>query len=328
MLKRTLFFVNPYHLSVKNKQLVVRNKKTEKVKTIPISDLGYVLIDNSQITFTASVAQYFALHNVCLIFCNSRHHPVSMSLNLDANTIQGELFDLQIKASKPLKDNLWKQTVKAKIKNQAGVLRKLNKQYNYLSNTAKAVKTGDSTMQEAKAARYYWKCLFATIDFKRERTGNQPNPMLNYAYAVLRAATAKALMGSGLLPTFGIFHKNRYNAYRLADDIMEPYRPFVDMLVFKTFEKHKKTFELITKQQQQTELDKEENEEEEEEEDEIETNTGLTTEIKAELLKILTTDVTLNKLNRPLSVALSYTTASLVRCFEGETRTILYPELN
>ena len=296
MLRRTLLFQSPAHLFVRNKQLVVNNKETEKQKTVPIEDVGWVIIDNNYITLSISVLYQFAKWNIALITCNEKHHPVSLMLNLDSNNLQGEMFEFQINATDNLKKNLWKQTIKAKIINQALLLKKLNKNYKALINMSKEVKTGDITYQESRAARFYWKELFSSIEFKRERFGGQPNSMLNYSYAVLRAATAKALMGSGLLPTFGIFHRNRYNAYRLADDIMEPYRPIIDENVIKTFAKFPDYEEL-------------------------------TTEIKAELLQLLTLDVKFNKLMRPLAVALSYTTASLAKCFAGERRKIVYPKL-
>jgi CRISPR-associated protein Cas1 len=296
MLKRTLYFVNPYHLSVRNSQLVARDKENLTEKTIPVEDIGYAVFDNQQISFTQSVTEYFAKYNVAMIVCNQKHHPVGMMLNLDGNHLQGEVFGIQINASEPLKKNLWQQTIKAKIKNQAMLLKKKGLNNEPMFYFTKEVKSGDSTNMEARAARYYWQTLFNGTTFRRERNGSQPNSLFNYAYAILRAATAKALSGSGLLPTLGIHHHNRYNAYCLADDIMEPYRAIVDELVLDVYSRFPDYEEL-------------------------------TTEIKMELLQLLTLDVKFEKVKRPLGVALSYTTASLVRCFRGEVRKITYPDL-
>jgi CRISP-associated protein Cas1 len=296
MLKRTLYFVNPYHLSIRNQQLVARDKENKTEKTIPVEDIGYAIFDNQQISFTQSVTEYFAKNNVAMIVCNQKHHPVGMMLNLDGNHLQGEVFGIQINASEPLKKSLWQQTIKVKIKNQAEVLKKKGLNYEPMLYFAKEVKSGDSSNMEARAARHYWQTLFAGTFFRREREGDQPNSLFNYAYAILRAATAKALSGSGLLPTLGIHHHNRYNAYCLADDIMEPYRAIVDELVLDVYARFPDYKEL-------------------------------TTEIKLELLQLLTLDVKFEKVKRPLGVALTYTTASLVRCFRGEVRKIVYPAL-
>ena len=296
MLKRTLFFVNPYHLSIRNKQLVARDKEKKTEKTVPVEDIGYAVFDNQQISFTQSVTEHFARHNVAMIVCNEKHHPVGMMLNLDGNHLQGEVFDIQINASEPLKKNLWQKTIKVKIKNQGELLKKKGLNFEPMLYFAREVKSADRGNMEARAARHYWQTLFAGTGFRREREGGQPNSLFNYAYAVLRAATAKTLSGSGLLPTLGIHHHNRYNAYRLADDIMEPYRAIVDELVLDVYACN---------------ADYED----------------LTTEIKMDLLELLTLDVKFEKVKRPLGVALSMTTASLVRCFRGEERKISYPDL-
>jgi CRISPR-associated protein Cas1 len=296
MLKRTLFFITPCHLSIRNHQLVVKNKETQTEKSVPVEDIGYVILDNLQITLTQSVPEYLAENNTALIFCNEKHHPTAMNFILDSHQLQGELFDLQIKASEPLKKQLWQQTIVAKIRNQGLLLKKLGKNDAAMVRFAGTVKSGDTTNREAIAAKYYWGSLFDTEPFRREREGENPNSLFNYTYAVLRAATAKALVGSGLLPTFGIHHRNRYNAYRLADDIMEPYRPIVDELILNVWRKYPNYEEL-------------------------------TSEIKAELLQTLTCDVQFKKKKRPLAVALSHTTASLAQCFAGEKRIIKYPML-
>jgi len=295
MLKRTLFFGNNYYLCTENKQLKATCKSSGEIKTVPIEDIGFIVFEHPFITFTQSVMQLLAENNTAVIFCDDKHHPSSMLLHLDSNYVQSERFKSQINASEPLKKQLWQQTIKQKILNQAGLLDKLNIDSEALKYKAKQVKSGDSNNEEAQAARIYWSRLFGK-DFNRERYGDDPNPALNYGYAILRAATARALAGSGLLATLGIHHHNKYNAFCLADDIMEPYRPYVDMMVASMMD---------------------------------DMNTGeLGKEEKRRLLSILSMDTILNDNKSPLMTALSHTTASLVRCFEGEAKKIIYPKLS
>jgi CRISPR-associated protein Cas1 len=295
MIKRTLFFSSACHLNIKDDQLVITNRDTGKLNQVPAEDIGFVVLDNPAITFTQSVIQHFSENNASVVFCDSKHHPSSMLFHLDSNQTQTEKFRNQINAKEPLNKQLWQQTVKAKISNQAKLLKKLKIDSSALERIVKNVKSGDTTNEESKAARFYWKNLMGN-DFRRDRYGLAPNSALNYGYAILRAAVARALAGSGLLPTLGIHHKNRYNSFCLADDIMEPYRPFVDKAVI--------------------ELKSDMKEDEE-----------LTSNVKAELLQVLTCDIVINNKKRPLMVGLTETTASLARCFAGETNKILYPEL-
>lgn len=294
MLKRTLFISNPYHLSLKHRQLVVSEKAGMPVKAAPIEDIGFIVLDNPQISFTMKLVEELNDNNVAVVFCDSKHLPSSMLLSLDANHIQNELFRAQIRASEPLKKNLWKQTVVAKIKNQARLLEKLGINGNQLKVIAKSVKSDDSDNREGFAARMYWNALFGK-EFIRDRYGNPPNMYLNYGYIILRSAVARALSGSGLLATLGIHHRNRYNAFCLADDIMEPYRAWVDEIAADLEEKYPGEYMLRK-------------------------------EHKAELLQLMTADVRIGENRRPLMVALSQTTASLARCFSGEIRKIIYPE--
>lgn len=297
MIKQTLCFSNPAYLSVTKNQLVI---KTGDISTTrPIEDIGVVVLDNSQITITQSAMALLLENNVALITCNAKHIPTGMFLNLEGNSLQSNRFQTQIAASEPLKKNLWQQTVQAKILNQASVLKLQGKDIKRMEYLAKTVSSGDSTNCEAQAANYYWKQIFKDYidDFSRSPNGEFPNNLLNYGYAIVRAATARALVGSGLLPTFGIFHRNQYNAYCLADDIMEPYRPYIDQAVIKI---------LAEKQDQETELN---------------------SEIKKQLLGILAQDCYFEKEKSPMLVALSYTSASLIACFEGKKKKILYPKI-
>ncbi|MFO7853394.1 MAG: type II CRISPR-associated endonuclease Cas1 [Bacteroidota bacterium] len=294
MIKRSLFFSNPCYLSVKDRQLLVSRERGETLR-IPIEDIGFMVLEDQHIKVSMPLLEELADNNVAVIFCNSKHMPQSMLFPLEGNHLQGEIHRAQVKASEPLKKHLWKQTVEAKIINQAYLLKRLGLKYNDLKVLSSSVKSGDSSGRESFAARIYWGRLLGK-DFVRERYGMPPNNMLNYGYIVLRAAVARALTGSGLLPTFGIHHHNRYNAYCLADDVMEPYRPFVDGIVHKLNKKHHDA------------LDMDKN-------------------LKAELLKVLTVDVRFRKTTRPLMVGLSQTTASLAKCFIGEKRSIDYPLL-
>ena len=263
------------------------------IRTIPVEDIGYVLLENQQISITLPLLNALADNNAAVIVCTDKMMPNAMLLNLDSNSIQGERYREQVNASEPLKKNLWKQTVEAKIRNQAALLNKLDKDGDILKPYWQNVKSGDSDNREGIAAKLYWDALFGE-DFIRYRTGGTPNEMLNYGYMVLRAAVARSLMGSGLLPAFGIHHRNRYNSFPLADDIMEPYRPFVDEIVFGLYANG------------ETELNK---------------------EVKAEMLSLLCVDTVFDKITRPLEVGLSVTTASLAKCFSGEQKKIVYPLL-
>ncbi len=292
MLKRTLFFSSPAKLSLQNEQMLI-SLKIGGEATVPIEDIGYAVLEHQQVSITLPLLNAMVKNNVSVVVCDDRHMPSSMLLSLDGNSIQNELFSQQINASQPLKKNLWKQTVEAKIKNQAGLLQKLGVEYKDLLYLSRYVKSGDASNREGTAARLYWPRLFGNR-FLRKRDGQPPNMLLNYGYIVLRAAVARALCGSGLLPTFGIFHRNRYNNFCLADDIMEPYRPFVDEAVYSLW----MLDSGITKVEK---------------------------EHKIHLLDVLTLDVSFGKVTRPLMIGLSQTTASLARCFSGNEKKISYP---
>lgn len=295
MIKRTLCFSNPAYLSVKLNQLVISFPDKEEKKTIPIEDIGVVILDSPQITVTQTVLVKLLENNTAVITCNSSHHPIGLQLCLDGNTLQSERFQKQISASEVLKKNLWQQTIQSKIYNQAMFLQELGIPIRNMLLWSRSVTSGDTKNHEARAAAYYWETLLQSHDnFKRERFGEYPNNFFNYTYAILRAIVARNLVGSGLLPTLGIHHKNKYNAYCLADDIMEPYRPYADRLVLETIQKYPDT-EDINK------------------------------EIKSMLLTLPVVDVNINKQQRPLLVAVAETTASLAQCFAGKRRKIKYP---
>lgn len=305
MIKRTLYFGNPAYLSLKLKQLVVRlpqtdgDEKDEKAntRTVPIEDIGVIVLDHKQITVTQALLAELLDNNCAVITCDSRQLPVGLLLPLAGNTIQNERFRNQLDASLPLKKQLWQQTIESKIRNQAAMLEYTTGEvHNNMLKWSESVKSGDTENMEARAAVYYWKTIFPDNPyFVRDHEGGGANALLNYGYAILRAIVARALVASGLLPTLGIHHHNRYNAYCLADDIMEPYRPYIDKVVVDIL-----------------------NEDPEAE---------ITTTIKIKLLNIPVTEVVIGGRRSPLMVAVSHTTSSLVKCFRGESRRLVYPEM-
>jgi CRISPR-associated protein Cas1 len=251
MIKRTLCFTNPAYLSLKNNQLVIKlpevetnsslpeDFKSEATKTIPIEDIGIVVLDNKRITITQGVMEALLENNAAIVTCNESHLPIGMHLPLVGNTTQTERMRYQIEASLPLKKQLWQQTISAKIQNQAAVLKQVRgTEVRNMLKWASEVKSGDSENLEARAAVYYWQNAFPMIEnFTRSREGVSPNNLLNYGYAILRAIVARALVSSGLLTTLGIHHRNKYNPFCLADDVMEPYRPYVECLVMRLYDK-------------------------------------------------------------------------------------------
>lgn len=307
MIKRTLCFSNPAYLSLTNSQLVIKMPEVEKadlpetfkestVRTVPIEDIGVVVLDNRQITITQGAIEAMLENNCAIITCDGSHLPVGLMLPLCGNTTQSERFREQIDASLPLKKQLWQQTVQCKIHNQAAVLKQTRGAVvkNMLA-WENDVRSGDADNLEGRAAAYYWKNMFPDVaDFTRDRDGVAPNNLLNYGYAILRAVVARSLVASGLLPTLGIHHHNKYNAYCLADDIMEPYRPYIDLLVTGVTAKFGYPEEL-------------------------------TTELKRELLIIPVLDVVIGGQRSPLMTAVAQTTASLYKCFSGDARKIVYP---
>lgn len=306
MIKRTLYFGNPAYLSLKMKQMVVRipqkddgdlPSEEDLVRTVPIEDLGVIILDNKQITITQGLIDALLENNCALITCDSRRMPVGLMLPLAGNTIQNERFRSQLDSSLPLRKQLWQQTIESKIRNQASVLRYVTGlEHKNMLKWSDSVRSGDADNMEARAAVYYWKTIFPNDPcFIRDREDEGANALLNYGYAILRAVVARALVGAGLLPTLGIHHHNRYNAYCLADDIMEPYRPYVDKLVVEILE------------------------------DCAEDKLNATNKVK--LLNIPVIEVKINEKRSPLMIAVSQTVSSLVKCFRGDCRKLIYPDL-
>lgn len=299
MIKRTIAITTPCHLSLKLGQMLVRSKLIEgdAGKSVPVEDMGMLLMEHEQVTVTQGLLAKLLEHNVAVVNCNAQHHPVGMLLNFQGNSTQTETFIAQAEAGKPLKKQLWQQVVKAKIANQAAVLEAMGQDGGRLLKLAQEVRSGDVDNREGVAAVYYWPRVFKGLpDFLRDREGHYPNNLLNYGYAILRAAVARALAGSGLHPTLGLFHRNRYNAYCLADDMMEPYRPLVDQVVAGIV--YDRPFD-------RTELDH---------------------EAKINLLRTPTMDVNMGGNMRPLMVAVSETTATLARAFLGNGEVLALPK--
>lgn len=309
MIKRTLYFGNPAYLKTANEQLVVESPAPAAApieegeirtvsKTIPIEDIGLLILDHRQVTITQALLSKLLANNTAVITCDDTHHPTGMLLSLDGHSLQSQKFQAQVEASVPLKKQLWQQTVAAKIQNQAAMLVFRREEHKLLLSLASAVKSGDSDNCEAQAAAYYWKRVFPEeLVFRRERYGPPPNNLLNYGYSILRAMVARSLVASGLLPTLGIHHRNQYNAYCLADDMMEPYRPFVDYVVYQLVRTNGQYLEMSPS-------------------------------MKKALLEIPAMDVRIDGKKSPMMNAVQRTTASLAKCFEGTARKILYPEMS
>ena len=294
MLKRTLVFSNPVYLSLRNQQLVLAYKDDpEHTTTVPIEDIGVVVVEHQQISITLPLLNALTENEVQVVFCNSKGMPSSMLLGFEANNLQGETLRYQMACGEVLKKQLWKQIVESKIRNQSQLLDRMGQDGACLRPYYSNVKSGDTDNREGIAARLYFQRLFGA-DFVRDRTLPGVNALLNYGYTILRAAVSRAIVSSGLFPAIGIFHHNRSNAFPLADDIMEPYRPFVDEAVY----------DLL-----------------------MQGNIELTKDTKAKLIMVLYVDTVFENVNRPLSVGLSMTTSSRVKCYSKESSKLSLPSL-
>jgi CRISPR-associated protein Cas1 len=296
MIKRTLYFGNPCYLKKSKNQLVI-DYRDEESKSVPIEDIGVVVLDNQQITISTALLMALMENNAAVLTANWQHLPEGLLLPMAEHHAFTEKVRSQFEASEPLRKNLWQQTVSAKIKNQAALLEIQGIPVENMVHWGNSVRSGDPDNYEARAAAYYWKNLFVDNElFRRGRFGDPPNNLLNYGYAILRGVIARNLVASGMMTFRGIHHKNKYNPYCLADDIMEPYRPFADKVVL----------DIVSEDHDYTEL---------------------TTELKRKLLEIPAIDITIDEQKSPLMVGAQRTTASLMQCFEGIIRKITYPEL-
>lgn len=293
MLKQTLTFQSAVSLSLKDRQLVIKPAGDDTAITRPIEDIGVVVVENQMVRFTVPVINALAENNVAVVFCDATSMPRSILMSLDGNSTLQEIHRAQIEAGEPAKKRAWKQIVESKIKNQSLLLESLGLSGAPLRSLLAGVKSGDPDNREGRAARLYWSQIFGP-GFRRDRNGEPPNGLLNYGYSILRAAVIRALVGSGLYPAFGIFHRNRYNAFPLADDIMEPYRPMVDAIVYDLYSKG---CLMLGKEEKMT------------------------------LQRVLVCDLDMGEVTRPLQVALSMTTASLAKYYKGDTDKLQLPVL-
>lgn len=292
MLKRSIVISSPSRIFLRNSQLIIEKKNDATQSSLPIEDLSVVIIENQQVEISLPALNALTSENVGVVLCDSSHTPLTYLAPLESNSLQGERYREQIEASAPTKKSAWRQLIEAKIENQSFLLLKLSKDGNILKPYYKNVKSDDSDNKEGIAARLYWRELFGT-DFSRMRNGSPPNNLLNYGYSILRAATIRSIVGTGLLPGLGIHHKNRYNAFPLADDLMEPYRPYVDEVVFNLHDHGC------------SELDK---------------------NAKATLINVGYTDVVIDGTNHPLNIAISITCTSLLKMMSGKSKTLRLPK--
>lgn len=291
MIKRTIVITQRAYVSQHNKQLLIKND--EKEHSVPIEDIGVVVLESHQCTITQSAISSLLTNNVVIISCDEHHHPDGIMLPISGNILHTAIFRKQLTASRPMRNALWKQTVQQKIRNQAALLKQLKKNDTPLLTMAKKVITGDKTNIEGRASVYYWQHIFDNPKFVRNPDGEPPNGLLNYGYSIVRAAVARALVASGLHPASGIFHKNQYNPFCLADDCMEPYRPYVDARVHSLWKNG---------------------------------ISEVTTDTKKELLSLLVSDVIMDGERKPLELAIARTASSLAQCFCKERKKVLYPE--
>ncbi len=280
----------PFHLSLRDAQLVL-SKDGQEAGRVPIEDLGVLVVDHPAVTYTHGVLSAMTENNVAVIICGRNRHPAGLLLPMEGHTVQAETISLQAAIGARLKDRLWKEIISAKIANQAAALSLSGKDGGLLRTFSRQVRPGDSSNIEGRAAREYWQRLFGP-QFRRGRDGAPPNGLLNYGYMVLRAAVARAVCGAGLHPSLGIHHRNRYNAFALADDLIEPFRPLVDIEALRLYE------------------------------------AGETTpskNAKAGLIGTLSATVELNGRRSPLMTAIQSSAASLRRVIAGEGERLELP---
>jgi CRISPR-associated protein Cas1 len=293
MIKRVVDISEPAYLHVKNRQLLI-DKEGKTVAQLPIEDLGVLILQNPAIVLTQALIVACQQNNVVLVFCDDKHLPYSVILPLtEANSLHSKIIKEQIAVSVPTKKRLWQQVVKHKINGQAQVLKALNKEFKHLQALAESVKAGDCDNLEAQAAQLYWRLLFGE-DFTRDRELEGINSLLNYGYAIMRAMVARAIVGSGLHPALGLQHHNQYDGLCLADDLMEPFRPWVDLIVHRLSE--------------------------------MQGDLTVTRETKVPLLSLLSESVIWQGENMPLMVACHYLLADFKRCLSDSGMKLCYPQ--
>ncbi len=292
MIKRIIEISKSAGLRLKHKQLIIRQE--EKVHSVPIEDIGILISDNPAITYSQQLLAECCANNIAVVLCDLKHLPAYLLLPLVGNSQQTKFLAEQIRTPQPTKKRLWQLIIKEKIHAQARVVADLTSDSPKLRKLATEVKSGDPQNIESHAARIYWEALFGS-EFRRDRTEDGTNVLLNYGYTVMRAAVARALVGTGLHPSLGIHHHSQYNSFALADDLLEPLRPLVDIKVFQ-----------LVSEGKENELGKEQ---------------------KQALLECLSWQVSMDKDKSPLMVALHEYAAGVRRTLSREIKQPLIPKI-
>lgn len=290
---RTVEISSPARLSLRQRQLAIA-REDGSMPAVPLEDLALLLVDNPQVTYTHALLTALAEAKVATVVCGADHMPVGLLLPYAGHVLAGERLRAQLACPRPLAKRLWQDIIACKLRRQGDLLRRVTGQDAGLHAMAARVRSGDPDNREAQGAQRYWPRLLGS-GFRRERDGAAPNPLLNYGYAVLRAATARAVVGSGLLAGVGLFHANRGDAFALASDLMEPFRPFVDGVVW----------ELHAAGLTDGELDRAR---------------------KAHLLAVLNLGVAMDGQAMPLLLALQRAAASLAESFVAKRNVLRLPE--
>jgi CRISPR-associated protein Cas1 len=278
MTKRIVEIGSPARLSLRHRQMRIEQEDKETV-TIPVEDLGVLILDHPAISHTQGLFAACTEGNVAVLICGERHLPAAVLMPLEGHSLHGKILRQQVAVSEPTCKRLWQAIVRAKIEAQAEALEAAGESGKGLAEMAQRVRSGDPENLEAQAARIYWPRLFGK-GFRRLQGGGGANALLNYGYALLRAAVARAVVGAGLHPALGVHHHNQYDAMCLADDLMEPLRPLADF----------KVHEILQARSGEVELDP---------------------ETKRELLAILGRDLRIGDRNFPLVTALHGYAASV-----------------
>lgn len=294
MIKRIIEIGNPARLSLKNQQMVIDRDGFE-LATVPIEDMGVLILDHPQVSHSHGLLSACSENNVAVIICNGKHLPVAVLAPLEGNSLHTKTIARQVQITEPTRKQLWKAIVQAKIRAQAKALDYAAADSHPLHTYASRVKSGDPDNIEAQAARIYWHKLFGK-EFRRDYESPGINVLLNYGYAVMRAAVARAIVATGLHPSLGLHHHNQYNSFCLADDLMEPLRPIVDIKIYEIL-KNCQTIPELTK------------------------------ETKRSLLEILSSACSIDNRQLPFMVSLHYYAASIRKVVCGEEKRVEFPEI-
>ncbi|GAB4196409.1 MAG: type II CRISPR-associated endonuclease Cas1 [Wenzhouxiangellaceae bacterium] len=292
MSKRIIEISNPAYLHIDHRQLVIEKDK-QRIASIPVEDMAALVLATPQVVMTHAAIGFLLSQNVAVVSCDGKHQPVGLFMHLQGNVLRGERLSLQSEMKYPLKKSLWKDIVKAKIRLQAKVASDVCGSEN-ISPLIRKVRSGDPDNIEAQAARRYWPRLFPD-QFRRDRDADDQNRLLNYGYAIVRALVARSLCAAGLHPGLGLHHRNRYNDFPLADDVMEPYRPFVDLTVWQ----------LVEDGLGQAEMD---------------------TDIRKRLIEVVKHPVKIGGDQAPLQNAIQKTAQSLAACISEKGKPLLLPD--